>query len=179
MKNRHKVALGLFIALLSLAIVVNLPLINTGVTETDCNQGNCSSHAVYQSIAQEGCFYGCMITCCVATITLEYATLSSGTATTPTSRGTANLFIGFNNPGSTTKIISFNIPDSNITVYQCPSPSSCEVVSTPTIAANSITGFNTTATAYYFSMSIISNGTYNYVVAFANGQSVSGTLTAK
>jgi hypothetical protein len=182
LKNSYKLVLGLSITIISLAIAVNLPIINTGVIETDCGPQipeSCSTQTIYRSIALEYCWYGCLVVEGVPTVTLEYATLYSGAASSVTRRGTAFLVIGLNNPGSATKVISFNIPDSNITVYQCPSLTSCVAPATTTVAAKSITGFNTSATEFYFSTKIISNETYNYVIAFSDGQSISGTLRAK
>ena len=185
MKNRYKVGLGLLIGLISLTLIVNLPMISTGFTETDCSSSGCNTHVVYDSILQEYFPCGFGFTPCpggLAVITLDYPNLSSGTASTLQSRGRAILTVAFNNPGSATTISSVTIAgngsSTSMTVYQCPSAVSCNLVSSPTIAANSITGFNTTATAFYFSTNITSGATYNYIFNFANGQSVSGSLKA-
>ncbi len=186
MKNRYKVGLGLLIGLISLTVIVNLPMISIGITETDCSISGCNTHVVYESISQV--YFPCTFSTCIGTgnvrtVMLEYATLSSGTASTSQGRGTANLTARFNNPGSTTTISSVTFAGNGssttpMTVYQCPSAVSCDAVSSPSIAANSVTEFNTTSTAFYFSTNITSGATYNYVFNFANGQSVSGSLKA-
>jgi hypothetical protein len=186
MKTVYKLAVSLVIALVALALIFNLPLVPTG-TQTICVHTNCSSHEVYESIMQV--YAPCSIFSCVGgsnvpTITEISGILSSGTESTLQSRGTANLTMAFNNPDQNTTIssISFVTPaNASLTVYQCPSSSSCNVFSSSSLSIPSgkITAFNTTETAFYFSSPIISGETYSYVVSFTDGQSITGALNAQ
>jgi hypothetical protein len=183
MKRRHKIALVLLIALVSMVVVVNLPIINTGVIVSGCSSfSDCTSpHPLYESIAQEYCLYVCMYACCINVITLGFVTLYAGTASNTSSRGTAHLVVEFNNPASSTKLSSYSFwspGNSSITFYQCSTSVSCVAISKLTLSGNSVTKFDNATNELYLSSDIISNETCNYVFNFANGQSVSGTVAA-
>ena len=181
---RYKVALILLIAFVALMVAVNIPIINTGVVESGCTSfTHCiAPHPVYESLMDK--YFPCTFNVCminsVQTITLESARLTSGNPTKQTLQGGATVAIEFNNPGSATKLSSYNIwspGNSSITLYQCSSNVSCVPLGTPPILSNSITYFDG-STVLYLSNPIISNETCNYVFNFANGQSISGVLTA-
>lgn len=188
MKTFYKVAVSLVIALFALVLILNFPFLPTGM-QTTCDHANCNSHEVYESIMQV--YLPCSFLGCVnpggsnvRTITEEYAILSSGSASTLQSRGTANLTMAFNNPDQSTTIssISFLTPANiSLTVYQCSSGTSCNVLSSSalTIPSGKITAFNTTETAFYFPNPIVAGQTYSYLVSFSDGQSISGALNAQ
>jgi hypothetical protein len=183
MRRRYKIALVLLMALVSLVVVVNLPIINTGVIASGCSSfSNCTQpHPVYESIAQEYCLYGCLYACCPDVITLEFVTLYAGIASNISFRGTAHLVVGFNNPASSTRLSSYSFwtpGNSSINFYQCSTYVSCTALSKPTLSGNSVTKFDNATSELYLSSDIISNETYNYVFNFTNGQSVSGTIRA-
>lgn len=178
MKTIYKLAISLVIALFALGLILNFPFVPTGI-QTICVHTNCSSHEVYESIMQA--YFPCSVFSCVggsnvATITGVYAILSSGSASTLQSKGTANLTMAFNNPDPSTTIssISFFTPaNASLTVYQCSSSASCNVLSSSSliIPSGKITAFNTTETAFYFPSPIVAGETYSYAVSFTDGQS--------
>ena len=105
--------------------------------------------------------------------------LYSGRPTNPTYRGTSAFWITLNNPGSQTSISSISVTGADITpntVFQCSSSSSCQQLSSATLAASSPTHFDTIGTAFYFSTNFTSGHVYDYVVNLANGQTISGSL---
>jgi flagellin-like protein len=118
----------------------------------------------------------------VKQIGLTSASLYSGTATTTSSQGYANLQISFVNPSSQTKISSIVLTGMGLTtttIYQCSSPTSCAAINSPTVLANGVTYFNTVTTAFYPGAILVSGGGYSYTINFANGQSISGYLIAQ
>lgn len=184
MKAIYKLPIFLVVVPLTLVLIFNFPFVPTG-TYTVCVRADCSSHVVYDSLMQE--YFPCNVFSCtggsnVETITVEYATLSSGTGSTLRSRRTANLTIVFYNPDQSTSIssISFVTPaNASLTVYQCSSSASCDVISSPLIPSGKITAFNTTESAFYFSGPVVAGQTYSYAVSFTDGQSISGALDAQ
>lgn len=110
-------------------------------------------------------------------ITLTSANLQSGTASNSTMRGTANIIFSLSNNGSSTVITSMELTGSGLaptTVYQCSSSTSCSAINNAVVNAQSVT-----SVSFYFSSAINNSQTYNYVIDFANGQSVSGSLIAQ
>jgi hypothetical protein len=192
MRNRYKIALGLLIALISLTLIMNLPIVNTGVDGYDCSFSpsnksdltDCTAQYNYESILQilDPLIYGCGFGCPnVRTITVAYAYLQSGTGSTLQNRGTANFSVRFNNPDTTTTISSsYNFTSSggtSIALYSCTEVSTCESNTTLIIPSTDTTSyFNTT---FYMSATIVPDVTYNYFFEFTDGQSVSGTLIAQ
>lgn len=86
---------------------------------------------------------------------------------------------------SATKIVSIqatseeNNGSQSLTFYQCPSQTECGAPSDLTVAGNSVTGFSNATSAFYPLSNITSGETLNYVITFANGQSISGDLIAE
>jgi hypothetical protein len=119
---------------------------------------------------------------------LASATLYSGTASSANLRGNATLAISFLNQGNAKNITSISLTSAILSqppiVYQCVSASSCiSISSSPglTLAdGGAVTGFNTTATSFYFSSAIISGNSYNYTITLAHGlEIITGSWIAK
>lgn len=185
-KTRYKVTLVFLIALVSLAVALNLPIINTGIIASGCSSfTRCTPpHPVYESLLSK--YFPCMFSVCSSTplmVTLFLFQLSAGTSTNQDSRGTASFAVAFNNPGKTTQISSYSFSSTgnysaSITLYQCVTSLSCTSVSRANISADRVTSFANETTMFYPSSTIFRNQTYNYIFNFANGQSISGTVTA-
>ncbi|MDG6904894.1 MAG: hypothetical protein JRN20_03815 [Nitrososphaerota archaeon] len=130
----------------------------------------------------------------VKTVTLSSATLYGGvtnsTDTTTAGLGTSYMTFSLNNPGSTSSISSITLTGSgikSITIWQA---ATATVISfTSTGSSNQLTGGQVSSFTYYPSYysgtvgtgmeSITTGQVYNYVIGFANGQSVSGSLIAQ
>jgi hypothetical protein len=183
LKTKRKIVLALLIALISLVVLVNIPIINTGIIASGCTSfTHCTPpHPVYESLFEE--YLPCTFSVCSVppqVVTLEFANLDSGSATNQSYRGTASVAAAFNNPASATKLSSYELwspGNASMTMYECTSSSSCTPLGNAPILANSVTYFND-STVLYLSNKIVLNETYNYIFNFANGQSVSGTLNA-
>lgn len=133
----------------------------------------------------------CQVNCfgdSVSTITPFWVNLSAGSASSLQMRGTASLTAVIANPSSTrTSISSVTLTpsgsnSSSFTIYQCPSFDLCEAVGNSSLSiilnANQVGLFNSTTSAFYVSSYIGLNQDYQYMISFANGQSVSGNLIA-
>ena len=114
------------------------------------------------------------------------ATISNNTADCPTS-SQSYITMALNNPGAQTNITSFTLTGSSLTgqvaaYYAYPKTGFCTLVETNT--APGLSGGSVTPVTLYFAESsgnaIVTSGqTYNYVINFKNGQSVSGTFIAQ
>jgi len=132
-------------------------------------------------------FYYSAPSCCVDNVrivTLSSATLFSGTPTNASDRGTSAFAITLNNPGAISSISLITITGYNLTsqvvVYRCFDGTDCEPISSSNVPLPSgLTHFDTNSSAFYLSASLTEGQVYNYVINFANGQSVSGSLIAQ
>jgi hypothetical protein len=136
------------------------------------------------------CIFGCTSSHPVLTVQLNGGTLFSGplpTAPTCQAANSAYIVLALNNLGGATNILGMNIlPGSslNTTVtayYLKGSNNICTQISAtdqPRVNANTITNLS-----IYFGGQVASalakNQTYNYIISFANGQSISGSLIAQ
>ena len=183
---RYKVALIFLIAVVSLTVAVNLPVINTGIIASGCSSfTRCTPpHPVYESLFSK--FFPCTFSVCShppTVVTLSLFQLSAGTPTNQDSRGTAGFVVAFNNPGKATKLSSYSFSSignssTAITLYQCVSTTSCTAISDTSILADRVTSFTNETMMFHLSSTILQNQTYNYLFNFANGQSISGVVTA-
>jgi flagellin-like protein len=126
----------------------------------------------------------------VKTVTLASATLYGGVTESNSVAATSSLTLSLNNPGSATTVTSITITGSGI--------SPVSIWSTAATAGTNTVNFNAGYTAgganamspgavssftFYpwsaSSQSITTGQTFNYVINFANGQSVSGSLIAQ
>jgi len=118
-------------------------------------------------------FYYSAPSCCVDNVrivTLSSATLFSGTPTNASDRGTSISLI---------TITGYNLT-SQVVVYRCFDGTDCEPISSSNVPLPSgLTHFDTNSSAFYLSASLTEGQVYNYVINFANGQSVSGSLIAQ
>jgi hypothetical protein len=114
--------------------------------------------------------------------------LYSGTASSRTAQGTANLEFSVTGPLATTstaigEILKIDISNTTSSTYpaifQCSSSTSCTVMSEAVVKDYGITNFNTPATAFYIGARIVSGQTYGYDIIFSNGNSVAGSVTAQ
>jgi len=131
----------------------------------------------------------------VKTITLTSGNLfagSLGTITTtlacPTT-GQSYITMSLNNPGAKTNITSFTLTGSSLTgtvnPYFSTTSTTCPLISgSAPVTEPVLVGGSVSPVALYFSSStsgalVTSGQTYNYVINFGNGQSVSGSLIAQ
>jgi flagellin-like protein len=121
----------------------------------------------------------------VKTVTLSSATLYGGTeAALITGASTAYITFSLNNPGTGSTVTGLTLTGSGITAvtnwYVSGGASFSQ--SPAQIGSNSLPGGQVTSYTYFpfgVSQPITTGQTYNYVVTFANGQSVSGSLIAQ
>ncbi|MDH2902271.1 MAG: hypothetical protein PXY39_15010 [archaeon] len=131
----------------------------------------------------------------VKTITLTSANLAAGvTGNDTTVAPTSYLTMSLNNPGAVTSVSSLTVTSSSLTSEisaWCP-PSSTGGAPTATCTeidfsvagtGNTVKAGQVTPLTFYpisgVSLPITSGQTFNYVINFANGQSVSGSLLAE
>src|SRR5487761_229009 len=86
-------------------------------------------------------------------------------------------------PSTSSSMSSISIAGYNLSatfsVFQCASSTSCTPISSVSLSQGSVAHFDTNATAFYFSTTFIVGQVYNYVIHFADGQSISGSLVAQ
>jgi len=129
----------------------------------------------------------------VKTVTLSSGTLYGGVTADPATTSTSSLTFSLNNPGSATTITGVTLTGSGLTS----TITAWDTGSLPSPAANNINfqqaygagnpnamppGTVTSFTFYPWSAAsqpILTGQTFNYVITFANGQSVSGSLIAQ
>jgi len=126
----------------------------------------------------------------VKTVTLASATLYGGVSASGAATATSSLSLALNNPGSATTISSLTLTGTGlptpVTSWSTTSSnmSSVNFANTGAGQPNSmVPGAVTTFTFYPITFSgqqsITTGQTFNYVINFANGQSVSGSLIAQ
>jgi flagellin-like protein len=126
----------------------------------------------------------------VKTVTLTSATLYGGITANGSNAATASLTFSLNNPGSATAITSITLTGSGITPvtgWNKASGTASASDSWTTVysasAENAMTAGAVTSFTFYpwgaNTQSITTGQTFNYVMNFANGQSVSGSLIAQ
>jgi len=126
----------------------------------------------------------------VKTVTLSSATLYGGVSADPATTATSSLTLSLNNPGSATVITGITLTGAGISTItgwdtgsaQSAAPSllfTPYTVNSPNaMAPGAVTSFTFYPWAAA-SQSILTGQTFNYVINFANGQSVSGSLIAQ
>ena len=158
-----------------------------------CNLKGCTISANYESVAQR--WIPCVLVCdcfCgnVRIVTLSTATLDAGVTASPASQATSELIMSFSNPGSATTIVSVDLTGPNISAVtlwdEYPNADSSHTdlgAKYVDGGANSMSANQDTPFTFYpwtnSSDSIVKGETYNYVISFANGQSVSGSPIAQ
>jgi len=126
----------------------------------------------------------------VKTVTLSSATLYGGTEALTLGVGnvtasTTYMAFALNNPGSTSSITGVTLTGSgitSITTWENGTATQVNFQGLGTHPLNTLTGGQVTSFTYYpfgIGQSITTGQVYNYVVSFANGQSVSGSLIAQ
>ena len=123
----------------------------------------------------------------VKTVTLTSALLNSGSASS--SCAGANFQMTFNDPGGNTYISSLSLSAGGVaqsmTYYYETTPGTASTCASLTLSAsttngNAINGGTTTQLDVFFATTGLNSGsTYSYVITFANGQSISGSLIAQ
>jgi hypothetical protein len=108
--------------------------------------------------------------------------LYSGVASSPSSQGTSYLYLVLRNTGPATQIDSITLSGGNLTasppIYICSSPNSCSQFTSIEVNADSATTYTGPTGAFYLGVSLTQGALYNFVLAFANGQSIEGSITA-
>lgn len=127
----------------------------------------------------------------VKTVTLSSATLYGGVSATASQPATSSLTLSLNNPGSASAITSITLTGtglaSPITTWSGVSTAGgAQIVfinSFNSLSPNALSPGQVTSYTFYpstaASASITTGQTFNYVINFANGQSVSGSLIAQ
>lgn len=185
MKKIPRIVLGVLISTLSLAMILNFPLVETSVAY-NCSYyasnmsalSDCTAEPNYETILQaiNPCVYGCEKGASVPSITLFPATLHFGNASTFHMRGSAYL----SRTSESVIADEYIFTSSNgtsIELYSLQQSGVCSSIIRAIIPSEGNVGlFNAT---FYLSSVIEQGAQYNYEFAFANGQSVSGELTAE
>ncbi len=188
MRRKSRVLLSFFVSLFIFFIIANLPIITYGYD-------GCTGKTQYESYMdyQFPCFFGCGFggVFNVKTITLSEVTLKGGTVATPSSPATATLTFSLNNPcpAESTFITSLNLTGSQISsIYNWDNNTRASSISNHVIFDSAHPGNNVIAPnldnfSYYpesnTQQQITAGLTFNYVISFHNGQSVSGSVTAQ
>lgn len=125
----------------------------------------------------------------VKNITTPSVTLYSGTFSTASNTaicgGTAYLAVSETNPGSATSVTSVTISGGGVAASTVGLFSAAQATVNPgctaASAAGLVTGGSTPSSTLniYVSATLVSGSTYNYVINYANGQAVSGSLIAQ
>lgn len=126
----------------------------------------------------------------VKTVTLVSATLYGGVTASTSQAATSSLTLSLNNPGTATTITSLTLTGTGISAITSWDASSGNGSNTINFGAayvaggvNALSSNSVTPFAFYpysaSSQSITTGQTFNYVITFANGQSVSGSLIAQ
>jgi len=126
----------------------------------------------------------------VKTVTLSSATLYGGVTASATITATSSVTFSLNNPGSATTITGISLTGAGITTvsnWQVASGAGTATVNFAQAYTNGSPnamgpGAVTSFTFYPWSAAsqpILTGQTFNYVINFANGQSVSGSLIAQ
>ena len=114
-------------------------------------------------------------------------TIYSGSASTPYTQGTARMTLILENYYWTSLnasvLLTLTGPNlesqTNVTIYQCPSPSSCLVVSGITIPRYYALSLNATTTALYLGIQIEKGQTYQYELTMVgDGLTAGGSVVA-
>ena len=128
----------------------------------------------------------------VKTVTLSSATLYGGVSSDAATNATSSLTLALNNPGSATYITSLSLTGTAITTVNswCPNgdkvgAGGCVQVAWTAVGINNqmspgkVTSFTFFPSNPPTTQPITTGQTFNYVINFANGQSVSGSLIAQ
>jgi len=119
----------------------------------------------------------------VKTVTLSSATLYGGTepaALGVPATGATYMTFSLNNPGSASTITTITITGAGITAtstWGTSTGTSYLLAGNNALAAGQVTAY--TFYPYGTAQSITTGQTFNYVISFANGQSVSGSVIAQ
>lgn len=115
-------------------------------------------------------------------ITVVTARLIAGSATNATFQGTASIQVVLSNGGPETAITSISIVRVPAVVrpqiFQCSSSASCSPISSPVVGGNTDTNFTSATRAFFVGAAVSAGVPYGYVIYFANGASIGGTLDA-
>lgn len=198
MKKRGKIILSLLVLSLAIFVGVNVPIIPSGSwQECDYTLTNyhCFTRTAYDSYLFQ--LYGWNDPfwpgCCdnsVSTVTLPSATLHSGNVANASTEATASLSFSLDNPGSKTQIVSLVLSGNGVNVTSWdnstqPSTTSNRIVFVSSHQGDDILSSGAVTSFTYYpedngsSDEITHAQTYNYVINFQNGQSVSGALMAQ
>jgi len=119
----------------------------------------------------------------VQLIEIRNAMLYSGSATFPSSLGSANFDFTTINPGPATNISSIVISSAGFSgtpsIYRCQTTTSCSVFVSAGILGGRTTDFNNLTNSFYLGTYVLSGITCTYVINFGNGQSITGSLIAQ
>lgn len=197
MKKRSKNILCLVVLSFAIFIGINLPIIPSG-TWQKCDYSLTSYHCftrtgyesyLFQQYEWNDPFWPGCCDNSVKTVTLSSATLYSGNVATASSGATAKLFFSLDNPGSRTYITSLTLSGNgvNITSWDNSTQPSSKGNLIPFVSGYSgdvlfsgkVTSFTYCPERIGSSEEIVGAQTYNYVINFQNGESVSGSLTAQ
>jgi len=125
----------------------------------------------------------------VKTVTLSSATLYGGTTTVATKASNSSatyITFSLNNPGSSSSLTGLTLTGSGISSIDTWQLTNGTAIGfTPANVASALSGGKVTSYTFYASntagngQTITTGQVFNYVLSFANGQSVSGSLIAQ
>lgn len=194
MANKGTILVSLVVLIIIILVVVNLPLMPHSVANI-CNNSGCSTVTFRESLIDEE--FPCTFQVCLGIgnlriVTVNLATLNAGYSATNSIPANASLSIVLQNPGSTTYIISILLygGSDNVTLTSWDSNalacSSSNLIgfNSPQNDSNVRSSDKSSSFVFYpessgHPLGILSGQTYNYVIDFQNGQSVSGSLIAQ
>jgi flagellin-like protein len=120
----------------------------------------------------------------VKTVTLSSATLYGGTEPlaigNPPATGATYMTFSLNNPGSQSSITSITLTGAGVTavtLWGTSTGSAYNAGSNNVLSAGQVSSY--TFYPYGTAQSIVTGQTFNYVISFQNGQSVSGSVIAQ
>jgi hypothetical protein len=186
MKKGNKIKLAVFIFLLLLFVLPNLPMI-------PYSPPDCPNDILYKSLIP--CLFGCgLYGSNFKTVTLSSATLNAGKTASSSSAASSSLVISLSNSCSQTILYvnSLSLTGSSIPTIthwnrnaQPNSTSNLIVLDANYPSGNSIAVVPASMRPFTFypvsdpTQNITRGQVYNYVLNFANGQSISGSLIAQ
>ena len=128
----------------------------------------------------------------VKTVTLSSATLYGGVTASAAIAATSSITLSLNNPGSATTVTGVTLTGAGISTVNAWDTGSAASPAASTVSfaqpygagnPNAMGPGQVTSFTFYpwsaASQSILTGQTFNYVITFANGQSVSGSLIAQ
>lgn len=115
-------------------------------------------------------------------VSIAFINLYSGAPSSPSSQGTAYLYLVLRNTGPATQIDSITLSGGNLTgsppVYICSSTNSCSQFTSVEVNPDSATTYTGPTTAFYLGAGLTQGTLYDFEISIANGQTIVGSIRA-